>query len=125
MSSEEREAEPGNPGKIEISEESRQSVLYLLSVENEVTNMKEILKEGKKAVAAKMGLKTAKFNEMLGMVRQELEDGGVIEQKQENLGYATNIIEQMKLDKIKDGQEFLPQVNLKEDGVRTEDFEKE
>lgn len=100
---------------LQISEEIRASILYLISLELEVKKYGLLLKEGIKATAGKLGMKDSKFKkEIFDLVKKELDEGGVIEEGRKKLNFQDNVIDQMGLDSLKDGKEALPKVNLSE-----------
>ncbi len=81
-------------GSITITTETKNEMKALIGHMKEIKNSQELLKEGVEATAAKMGIKPAKLKNILSIIQKEEEEGGVIQQKEDELDFVRTIIEQ-------------------------------
>lgn len=88
----------GNSSSIEITPDIRRSIFILLAHQEKIDILSTSLKETKKNLAEKLMLKPAKFNSLLADIKKEMQEGGVIPEKEEDLDFRRNMLEQMDLE---------------------------
>jgi len=78
---------------IIITPEHRQRILALVETKNLLKRDQEMFKEDVAGVAAAMGVKPADINEMVSIIIQEQEKGGVLLAKEKKLELARQILD--------------------------------
>lgn len=64
-----------------LTAEHMKSVRFIINETRKMEDSKEQLKNDVKALADKLGMKAAKVNKIIGLIRKEEEEGGIVQEQ--------------------------------------------